>query len=450
MTSLLYPTTDPSQTETLDTMLVIAKGEGVFLFDDKGKRYLEGMAGLWCTTLGYGNEELVETVERQMRMLSYGYYSGQKTNPAVEELREKLAAMVPIADPQVIFGCSGSEANDIVLKFVRAYAQVNGTPERTKIIARDAAYHGVTVGTTCLTGLPQMYSHFQLPFDSLGVLRTGASDYLQCAQPDESQEAFVARRATELESLIIENNPDTIAVMIAEPVSAGGGVFIPPDGYFEAIQAVLDEHGILLWDDEVVCGFGRLGADFGANKLGMQPDMMVCAKGLSSAYFPISAAVIKGDMAAVINAQGSLAEETTGSEYTYSGHPAACSVAAKVIDIYHRDGLCERAARMGDYLSVKLGSLQRHPLVHSVFSVGLLGAVELMFPEDPKLHTAVYCCQAAEHFGLILRPVMGSRLAICPPLIITEKEIDMLVDILAKALDVTYSAAEEHIRKAKG
>ncbi len=437
MTAMIYPTTNPSATETM----IVARGEGPYIFDQAGKRYLEGMAGLWCTSLGYGNEEVIETATRQMRELSFSHMFSGKTHPAAIELADKLAAMVPIDNAQVFLGNSGSDANDTLVKLIRYYAVASGQPQRTKIIAREKGYHGVTVASAALTGLVPNHMHFQLPFDALGVLRTGAPHYYRCANEGESQAEFVARRAVELENLILAEGPDTIAAMIAEPVNGAGGVIVPPEGYFEAVQAVLDRYGILLWDDEVICGFGRLGTDFGATRLNMRPKMMACAKALSSAYVPVSAAIVSGDIAEAIAGPASELG-VFGHGYTYSGHPLGCAVAAKVIDIYQRDRLFEHAAVIGAYLQTKLESFLDHPLVGEVSGMGMLGALELVADKATKrpfegMRVGQYCAAAAEQNGLIVRPLGGNRIALCPPLIILEEHVDEIIDKLGRALDST-------------
>ena len=441
MTAMVYPTTNPQVVEQLN----LTRGQGVYVFDDAGKSYLEGMAGLWCTTLGYGNEEIIACAEQQMRELSFAHLFSGKSHPAAMQLADTLSAMVPVDDAQVFLGCSGSDANDTLMKLIRYHASASGQPERTRIIARDSGYHGVSVGTTALSGFETMHRHFRLPFDALGVLRTGSADYFREARAGETQEQFVQRRADELEALILDAGPATIAAMIIEPINAAGGVIVPPAGYFEAITAVLDRYGIWLWDDEVVCGFGRLGTDFGANRFGFSPSMMICAKGLSSAYVPISAAVVAGEIAEVITQQAG-DEGVLGHGYTYSGHPVGCAVANKVLQIYQRDGIYARAQTMGEYLRSKLDNLRdSHPLVFSVNSVGMLGAVELMHPRASHLTLAPYCAYSAEQHGLIVRPVLGTRIALCPPLIITEAELDELFDKLVLALNDTHEAADRHI-----
>lgn len=444
MTAMLYPTTNPSQVESL----VLTKGRGVYVVDDTGKPFLEGMSGLWCTSLGYGNEEIIACAERQMRELSFGHLFGGKTHPAALALAETLSEMVPIDNAHVFLGCSGSDANDTLYKLIRFHAAAVGKPERVKIIARESGYHGVTVATAGLSGFESLHRHFQLPFDSLGILRTGSANYARDAREGETSAEFVRRRANELEQLIVESGPETIAAMVLEPVSAAGGVLEPPDGYFDAIGEVLARYGIWLWDDEVVCGFGRLGSDFGASRFGVRPQLMICAKGLSSAYVPISAAIVDGDIADVVKAQASNVG-VFGHGYTYSGHPLACAVASKVLEIYRRDQIFDRAERMGHYLARKLNWLQQsHTLIASVTCVGMLAAIELQHVDSADLLLAPYCCHAAEIHGLIVRPIVGTRVAICPPLIITEQEIDELCDKLLLALNDTLQAANKHLAGA--
>ena len=445
MTSMIYPTTNPAMSETM----VVARAEGPYIYDKQGKRYLEGMAGLWCTALGYGNEEIIEAAQRQMRELSFSHMFGGKTHSSAIELADKLAAMVPMQDGRVFLGNSGSDANDTLLKLIRYHAEASGQPNRIKVIAREQGYHGVTLASAALTAIPTNHAHFQLPFEALGVLRTGSANYYRGASEGESEAEFVTRRAQELEALILAEGPETIAAMIAEPVSGAGGVIVPPEGYFEAIQAVLDRYGIWLWDDEVICGFGRLGTDFGANKMSMRPQMMTLAKALSSAYVPVSAAIVQGDIADCINASATEVG-VFGHGYTYSGHPLGCAVASKVIDIYVRDKIFDHAATVGDYLQARLREFADHPLVGEVSGVGMIGAVELVADKESKepvdgMKVGQFCAKAAEDNGLVIRPLGGNRVAVCPPLIIETTHVDELIEKFGAALNLTLAwvAAEK-------
>ncbi len=443
MSHVIYPTTNLKATE----QLVIERGEGVYVYDNHGKQYLEGMAGLWCTALGYGNEEVVETAAQQMRTLAYSHMFGGKTHPAAMELADKLSAMVPIDNAQVFFGNSGSDANDSLVKLLRYYNNAIGRPERYKIIARERGYHGVTVAAASLTGLPANHTHFSLPFEALGVLRTGAPHFYRDGLPGESEEEFATRRADELEALILEEGPDTIAAFIAEPINGAGGVVVPPAGYFEKIQAVLAKYDILMWDDEVICGFGRTGAAFGANSLNIQPQLMTLAKALSSAYMPVSAAVVSGDFYEAL-VEPSAEVGVFGHGYTYSGHPVACAVASKVIDIYQRERLFEHAAELGGYLQEQLRKFTEHPLVGEVRGMGMIAALELVANRETRqafVGNAVggFCQQRCQDNGLLVRAMSGNAIALCPPLILTREQVDELIDKLGRALDATL----DHVKQ---
>jgi adenosylmethionine-8-amino-7-oxononanoate aminotransferase len=441
MSHVIYPTTNLTAIE----QHVIERGEGVYVYDNHGKEYLEGMSGLWCTALGYGNEEIVETAAQQMRTLAFSHLFGGKTHAAAMELADKLAAMVPVENAQVLFGNSGSDANDSILKMLRYYYNAIGKPEKYKVIARERSYHGVTVASACLTGIPANHAHFSLPFEALGILRTGAPHFYRDGLPGESEAEFVARRARELEELILAEGPETIAAFIGEPVTGAGGVVVPPPGYFEQIQEVLTRHDILMWDDEVICGFGRTGADFGATRFNIKPQLMTLAKALSSAYIPISAAVVSGDIyEAMIEPSAQVG--VFGHGYTYSGHPVSCAVASRVIDIYLRDRLFEHAARVGAYLQDKLRGFADHPLVGEVRGVGLIAALELVANKPTRQPfdggaVGAFCMKACQDHGLLIRVMSGNVVTLCPPLIITEAQVDELVDKLGAALDETLAHA---------
>ena len=442
MSHVIYPTTNLKATE----QMVIERGEGVYVYDSQGKQYLEGMAGLWCTALGYGNEEVVETAAEQMRTLAYSHMFGGKTHPVAMELADKLAAMVPVDNAQVFFGNSGSDANDSLVKLLRYYNNAIGRPGKYKIIARERGYHGVTVAAASLTGLPANHTHFSLPFEALGILRTGAPHFYRDGLPGETEQEFASRRAAELEELILAEGPETIAAFIAEPINGAGGVVVPPVGYFEKIQAVLSKYDILMWDDEVICGFGRTGAPFGADSLNIQPQMMTLAKALSSAYMPVSAAVITGDMYEAM-VEPSAQVGVFGHGYTYSGHPVACAVASKVIDIYQRDRLFEKAADTGAYLQEKLRGFSDHPLVGEVRGMGLIAAVELVANKETRQAfegNAVggFCQMRCQDNGLLVRAMAGNAIALCPPLVISHAQVDEIIDKLGRALDATL----DHVR----
>ena len=440
MSSVIYPTTNLQATE----QLIIERGAGVYVYDQHGKPYLEGLAGLWCTALGYGNEELIETARAQMQRLSFAHMFGGKTHEQGMQLADRLARLVPMDDARVFFGNSGSDANDTQIKMLRYYFNAIGQPKKHKIITRERAYHGVTVAAGSLTSLPVNTRFFDPPLEALGVLRTDHAHYYRGHLPGENEEAFVSRITQNLEQLIVREGPDTIAAFIAEPITGASGVIVPPPGYYEKVQAILNQYGILFWADEVITGFGRTGSDFGCNSMHIEkPAMMSFAKQLSSAYFPISAALVRGDMYAAMVEQ-SAAVGVFGHGYTYSGHPVACAVANKVLDIYQRDNLFEHAAVAGNYLQIGLATLAAHPLVGEVRGKGLIAALELVADKDSGeafanadiLNRAVLRCQEN---GLIVRAVAGTSIAVCPPLIITHRQIDELIEKLTRSLDETLA-----------
>lgn len=439
MSALIYPTTNLKNT---DEKLSIERGEGVYVYDSNGKQYLEGMAGLWCTALGYGNKELIDTTTEQMSKLAYSHMFGGKTHPVGIELADKLAEMVPMDNAKVFFGNSGSDANDTHIKLLRYYFSAIGKPEKRKIIARERSYHGITVAAAALTGLPVNHSHFDLPFEALGVLRTDAPHYLRGHLPGETEAQFVTRITDNLEQMILAEGPDTIAAFIAEPITGASGVIVPPAGYYARVQEILAKYDILFWADEVITGFGRTGQAFGSQTMGIEkPALMTLAKQLSSAYMPISASVVSGDIYAAMVDQ-SAQVGVFGHGYTYSGHPVAAAVALKTMEIFQRDNIFGHAAEVGTYMQQKLQALQDHPLVGEVRGRGMIAAVEMVADKTSKAAfeggaVGAFAQQACEQHGLIVRAVAGSSIAFCPPLIATTAQIDEMVEKFSKALDDT-------------
>lgn len=438
MSAVIYPTTNLAATEQLS----IERGEGVYVYDSNGKQYLEGLAGLWCTSLGYGNKELIECTTEQMNKLAYSHMFGGKTHQAGIDLADKLAEMVPVEDAKVFFGNSGSDANDTHIKLLRYYFNAIGKPEKYKIISRERSYHGVTVAAASLTGLPPNHSHFDLPFDALGILRTDAPHYYRGALPGESETQFVERITNNLEQMILAEGPETIAAFIAEPITGASGVIVPPADYYPKVQAILAKYDILFWADEVITGFGRTGQDFGVNAVGIEkPAMMTLAKQLSSAYFPISASVIRGDMYQAM-IEPSTQVGVFGHGYTYSGHPVGAAVALKTLEIYQRDNIFGHAAEVGQYLQNKLQQFKNHPLVGEIRGRGMIAAVEMVANKERNIAfeggaVGTFAQMACQQHGLITRAVAGSSLALCPPLIATEQHIDEMLDKFAKALEDT-------------
>jgi 4-aminobutyrate--pyruvate transaminase len=444
MTHLIYPTTNFKAIEQIS----LERGEGCYVWDDQGNKYLEGMAGLWCTALGYGNQEIIQTASEQMSKLTFSHMFGGKTHSVGIELADKLAEMIPMEDAVISFGNSGSDANDTHIKLLRYYHEAIGKPERRKIIARERSYHGVTIASAALTGLPVTQKHFDLPVDALGILRTDHPHYYRGKQGAESEAEFVQRIVGNLERMILREGPDSIAAFIAEPITGASGVIVPPADYYPQVQAVLSKYGILFWADEVITGFGRTGNDFGCTTMGIEPvDMMTFAKQLSSAYMPISASAVRRDMYQAMIDQ-SAAAGAFGHGYTYSGHPVACAVAIKVLEIYQRDNIFAKAAVTGEYLQRRLAAFTDHPLVGEVRGSGLIAAIELVANKATGEAFAggavgAYAQKAVQDRGVILRTVAGSSLAFCPPLIITTEQIDEIIDATSQALDQTL----EYCRK---
>lgn len=441
MSTIIYPTTNLKTGENL----ILEKGDGVYVYDNNGNQYLEGMAGLWCTSLGYNNQELIDAATQQLHNLSYSHMFGGKSHKVGMDLAEKLAAMLPVDNAHVFFGNSGSDANDTQIKLLHYYFAAIGKPEKRKIISRKRSYHGITVASACLTGLEVNHTNFDLPVDALGILRTDAPYYLREKLAGESEAQFVDRIVGNLEKQILAEGPETIAAFIAEPITGASGVIIAPDGYYEKVQALLNKYDIFFWADEVICGFGRTGNDFGSTTMGIKPDMMSLAKQLSSAYLPISAAAIRGDMyEAMIEPSNKLG--VFGHGYTYSGHPVACAVALKTLEIYERDNLFAKAAETGNYLQSKLQQYADHPLVGEVRGRGLIAAIDLQNTAKDEAFPAevsYYLAKACQDNGLILRAVGGTAIAFCPPLIITTAQIDEMMEKFAKAMAATEAYVQE-------
>lgn len=422
--------------------LILERGEGVFVYDTAGKDYIEGMAGLWCTSLGYSNEELVETAAAQMRKLPFTHlFSGRSHDPAIE-LAEKLKEIAPVPISKVFYGASGSDANDTQIKLVWYMNNALGRPRKKKIIARLKGYHGVTVASASLTGLPYNHIDFDLPI--AGVLHTSCPHHYRFAEAGESEQDFSARLAAELEEMILREGPDTVAAFIAEPILGAGGAVTPPEGYFEKINAVLAKYDVLFIADEVITGFGRTGNMFGTTTYGLAADSISCAKAITSAYFPLSAVLMNERIYEVLVDQ-SRKIGTFGHGNTYAGHPVGCAVAVKTLEIYQRDRIVEHVRAVAPTFQKRLTALADHPLVGEARGVGLIGGIELVKDKatkaqfDAKKGVAAKSTAFAQAEGLITRPLGGDRVAFCPPLIIKEAEIDEMFDRYVRALDRTLA-----------
>ena len=418
---------------------VHARAEGIYVWDNHGKQYLEGLAGLWCTALGYGEEELARVAAETMQSLSYSQLFGGKTHEPSILLAEKLKAMVPFDAGRVFFGLSGSDANDTQIKLMWYYHNAVGKPEKKKIISRLGGYHGSTLASGSLTGLPPFHAKFDLPLPQ--VLHTDRPHYYRDAQDGESESEFCVRTVGNLQDLIIREGPDTIAAFIAEPILGAGGVIVPPAGYYERVQDLLARHDILFIDDEVICGFGRTGNAFGAETMGIRPNTMSVAKAMSSAYQPISAVLIPEFMyEPMVDASDKAG--IFGHGFTYSGHPVCAAVALRNLELMEERDLFGHAARVGERFQERLQALEAHPLVGNVRGAGLIGGAELMAdkeartPFPPAKGVGAYCGGRCEAHGLILRN-LGDTMAICPPLIISEDQVGELFDKFERALDDT-------------
>lgn len=437
--SLLHPTTHLSK-HRLNGPLLLERGEGVMVYDARGKPYIEGMAGLWCTALGYGNTELIEAAREQMERLSFTHLFGSKSHEPAIQLAEKLKEISPAPTSKVFFTASGSEANDTQIKLAWYVNNARGRTKKKKIISRQRAYHGVTVAAGSLTGLSAFHADFDLPMSR--VLHTECPHHWRNAEPGESEEQYSARLAGSLEKLIEQEGPDTIAAFIAEPVMGAGGVIVPPRGYFEAIQAVLARHDIALIADEVICGFGRTGEMFGSQTFGIRPDTVSLAKALTSAYLPLGAVTVSEPVYQALLTESDK-QGVFAHGFTYGGHPVACAVGVKALEIYERIDLVAKVKMVAPTFLRRLKALADHPLVGEARGVGLIGGLELVADKTtkrsfaPKDGVGARVVALAEDEGLICRAVGGDTIALCPPLIIDEVTTNDMFDRLTRALDRT-------------
>jgi 4-aminobutyrate--pyruvate transaminase len=421
--------------------LIMTEGKGIYVLDENGKPYIEGMAGLWSTSLGFGEERLVEAAIRQMKKLPYYHTFSQKTSSVTVELAEKLIGIAPVPMSKVYFANSGSEANDTVVKMVWYYNNALGRTTKKKIISRQKGYHGVTVAAASLTGLPNNHRDFDLPIAN--ILHADCPHYYRYGQEGESEAQFARRMADSLEKLILAEGPDTVAAFIAEPVMGAGGVIVPPAGYFDLIQPILRKYDILFVADEVICGFGRTGNMFGSQTYKLTPDIMTCAKALSSSYLPISAVMINEKVYSVLR-DNSGKIGVFGHGYTYSGNPVSAAVALETLKIYEERNIVDQVRRVAPAFQREMKRFADHPLVGEVRGVGLIGAIELVKNKQtresflPQQGVAAQTSKLCQEEGLITRG-MADAMAFCPPLIITEAEIEEMFRRFAKALDATWA-----------
>ena len=428
-----HPFTNTKDLNTKGSRM-IARAEGCWLETVEGTRLLDGMAGLWCVNVGYGREELARAAYEQMLELPYYNTFFQCSTPMPTELAAKLAALTPHGLDRVFFNNSGSEANDTIVKMVRAYWNISGRPKKKTIIARNMAYHGSTLAAASLCGLKPMQTVFDLPMAGVEHIEP---PYWFRLGGDHTPEDFGVLAARWLEDRILALGPDTVAAFIGEPIQGAGGLIVPPESYWPEIQKICDRYDVLLIADEVICGFGRTGNWWGSETFGIRPDFMTLAKGLSSGYVPISAIMVGDRVAdALIDWNDEFAHG-----FTYSGHPVACAVALKNIEILERENLIARVADdIGPYFQDRVRTLLDHRLVGEVRGFGLIAGVELtpdkntraQFEKEGRLGTAVR--DACTELGIVCRAVRDVMM-LSPPLIIARDEVDLLVDTLRRAID---------------
>jgi 4-aminobutyrate--pyruvate transaminase len=447
--NVLHPYTDLKMHQEIGPM-VIARGEGVRVFDETGKGYIESVAGLWCASLGFSNERLVQAAAAQMRKLPFYHAFTAKSHEPVIDLAEMLIQRAPVPMSKVFFANSGSEANDTAIKMVWYFNNAIGRPNKKKLIGRIKGYHGITLAAASLTGLPVNHRSFDVPLDRF--IHTMAPHYYHGGLPGESEEQFATRCAEELEKLILAEGPDTVAAMWAEPILGAGGVIVPPKGYYEKTQAVLKKYDVLFVADEVICGFWRTGNYWGSQTMGMQPDILTCAKALSSSYLPISAVMVNDRVFQGLSEESHLIG-TFGHGYTYSGHPVPAAVAIETLKIYDEMKMGDHVAAVGPVLQSELRRrFADHPLVGEVRGTGLIGAMELVADKathtnfDPKHKIGARLVKLCEANGVIGRALPGDALAFSPPLIITADEVKEMLDGVSKALDeLTVQLRREQI-----
>jgi 4-aminobutyrate---pyruvate transaminase len=426
----IHSQTNPKQFEEHGPF-VVERGEGIHVFDSGGKKYIDAMAGLWCASLGFSNKRLAEAAARQYAKLGFYHTFFQRTHAPAAELAEKLVELTGMEGGKSYFATSGSEANETMVKLAWVYHTVRGKPTKRKVIARDRAFHGSTIAAASMCGLKFMHREFGLPLT--GFHHTLAPFPYRSMLEGEDEAAYVNRLALELERLILCEGPDTIAAFIAEPIYAGGGIIVPPGGYFARIQEVLRKYDILCLDDEIVCGFARTGNWFGRETVGMEPDMMALAKGLSSSYFPISAVVVRPEVYQAVydfNKQGG----AFGHGFTNSGHPVGVAVALEAIRIYEEMNVVEHVRRMGARLRKHFEAMGKDSaIVGEVRGAGLMLGIEIVadkatrLPFPPERSAGLTFDRIACANGLITR-CMGDTLGFSPPLIVDEADVDAIAE----------------------
>ena len=432
---------------------IISEGSGVFVHDETGTPFYEGMSGLWCTSLGFSEPELVKAAIDQFNQLPfYHSFAGKTVGPAIDLAEHLISIAPPAADgsamSKAFFCSSGSEANDTAMKMVWYYQAARGMPEKRKIISRRRGYHGVTMAAASMTALAYAQNGFGLPLDF--VKHTTTPDFYNEGHEGESEAEFTARCAAELEELILAEGPETVAALFAEPVMGAGGVIIPPQGYFAAIREVLNKYDVLLVADEVICGFGRTGSMWGSETMDVRPDMLTCAKALSSAYLPISAVLMSDRVYGTLASQA----ETLGifgHGYTYSAHPVCAAVALRAQQLVQERDIIGNVRRLAPLFAERVSRMDRFSYIGHTRSVGMIGAMEFSSnPErrtkfDPGHKIAAQAVAMIQEQGVILRALPGDIIGFCPPLIMNESEMTDMFDRIDTALE-GFAATADSLR----
>lgn len=433
----LHPFTDAARHLEAGPKIFV-RGEGIYVFDNQGKKYIEGLSGLWCASLGFSEKRLVAAAMKQLETLPFYHNFAHKAVAPTIELAEALIKRSPVPMSKVFFTNSGSEANDTQVKLVWYYNNILGRAKKKKIISRRGAYHGITVATGSMTGLVHSHNAFDLPLP--GFLHTDFPHYYRYSEAGESEVAYSERLARNLEDLIRKEGADTIGGFIAEPFIGAGGVVPPPNGYFERIQPILKHYEILFIVDEVISGFFRTGKMFGTQTYKLEPDLITLAKSLSAAYQPIGAVLISEKVWRTI-VEGSRKYGTFGTGFTYSGHPVPAAVALATLRIYEEDRIEEHVRTIIPHFQERLRKLSERSIVGDARGVGLVGAIELVKDKtckttfDPAQQVATWIMDKAFEHGLIVRALPNDTVAVCPPLIIQRREIDDLFDRFERTLE---------------
>ncbi|MCK1656593.1 aminotransferase [Bradyrhizobium sp. 151] len=439
--SVLHPFTQLKDFATgkLGEPIIIETAKGIRIQDASGNQLIDGFAGMYCVNVGYGRNEVAEAISRQAYRLAYYHCYAAHTTDQLAILSDRLVKMAPGKMSKVFYGMSGSDANETQAKLVWYYNNLRGKPNKKKIIARERGYHGCSVLSGSMTGMSFYHDYMDLPLPL--IARTGAPHHYWGANPGETEREFSARRAAELDQLILRLGPDNVGAFIAEPVLGTGGITPPPEGYWQAIQAVLKKYDVLLIADEVITGFGRTGSMFGSQHYGIEPDLITVAKGLTSGYFPLSAAIV-GEKVYKVFEDGADKVGAFSHGYTYSGHPIGAATANAVLDIVEQEDLPANAREVGAYFQAQLkDKFAQLPIVGEVRGVGLMGAIEFVADRhkktrfDPSLKVGAHISKAARDRGLIVRPMPhGEILGFAPPLVTTKADVDQIVSIAESAV----------------